>query len=144
MSEIGVFLTVDSKAVYYWADRGLMLYIQSQDMPDTKPSGGMIELSRIYVASVSGVKEVVEKVVSIYNDDEHGIPRVGSIYRELETYNDDEIEDHLITEPNTTEVESTNLIDFLDLINMEGLGTIGSNEYYTEFQKIDTVDNSAE
>jgi len=124
-----VFYATENLLVIHNSISNFLIFIKNSKEPDVIPKTGLLELSNIYGEKL--LREDVLDKLSDYIKLGKYPKKLGVICRELDTYNDDEIENHLILE-----VENDDLIETLDGINEEGFYTIGSYNYNTEFNKL--------
>ena len=136
-----VYLAKEDNLVIYNPTTEYLLFIKNSEEPDKLPSQGLLELSQIYgkkVAPDAAFGEFLGNYTGL--DGATRFQLIGRICRELDTYDADEIENHLIVLVDENEAEE--IVETLDVLNEYGFHTIGSYSYNTEFNRITYTENT--
>lgn len=139
-----VYLAKEDNLVVYNPTTEYLLYIRNAEEPDKLPTTGLLELCQVYGKKVGPDSAFDQFLVNYIRKDEDrsvgGFPLLGRICRDLDTYDLDEIENHLIILGDESQAEE--LVESLDLMNEEGFHTLGPYTYNTEFNRIVFQENS--
>ena len=138
-----VYLAKEDHLVIYNPGTEYLLFIKNSSEPDKLPTEGLLELSQIYGKKITAdhaFDYFVHNYTGRVDDDTTRLDLLGRICRELDTYDKDEVENHLIVlvegKHSTNENESEQFVETLDMINEEGFYSVGSYSYNTEFNRI--------
>ena len=124
-----IYYAAENQLVVHCNSTGYLLFIKNSKEPDVMPKSGLLELSTIYGEKLD--RNLVMDKLADYIKLDRNPAKLGSICLELDTYNDDEEEKHLILDG-----EDEELVETIDAINEYGFFTIGSLTFHTEFNKL--------
>jgi hypothetical protein len=127
---MSIYYATDSEAIYYIKDTGYLIHIINSDEPEIYPKSGILEISKMYGVKIDDDQPPILQV-ALYLQKLVAWPLIATNYRELDTVNDDQIENHLIVLDNNEDIVKT-----LDIINEDSLNNIGNYTYYSEFHKL--------
>lgn len=127
---MSVYYATDTEAIYHVKDTGYLIHIVNSDEPEIYPKSGILEISKIYGVKIDDDQPPILQV-ALYLQKLVSWPIIATNYRELDTVNDDQIENHLIIMN-----EDEDIVKTLDQINDDGLNNIGNYTYQSEFHKL--------
>ena len=127
---MSIYYATDSEAIYYIKDTGYLIHIVNSDEPEIYPKSGILEISKMYGVKIDDDQPPILQV-ALYLQKLVAWPMLSTNYRELDTVNDEQIENHLIVLDNNEDIVKT-----LDIINEDSLNNIGNYTYQSEFHKL--------
>jgi hypothetical protein len=127
---MSIYYATDSEAIYYIKDTGYLIHIVNSDEPEIYPKSGILEISKMYGVKIDDDQPPILQV-ALYLQKLVAWPMLATNYRELDTVNDEQIENHLIVLDNNEDIVKT-----LDIINEDSLNNIGNYTYQSEFHKL--------
>ena len=127
---MSVYYATDTEAIYHIKDTNYIIHLVNSDEPEIYPKSGILEISKIYGIKLDEDQPAILQV-ALYLQKLVSWPLIATNYRELDTVNDDQIENHLIIMN-----EDEDIVKTLDYINEEGLNNIGNYTYHSEFHKL--------
>ncbi len=125
-----VYYATDNNAIYYVDDTKYIIHIVNSDEPEIYPKSGILEISKIFGVKLDDDQPPILQV-ALYLQKLVSWPLIATNYRELDTVNDDQIENHLIVISDDEDIVKT-----LDILNEDGLNNIGNYTYHSEFHKL--------
>lgn len=127
---MSVYYATDTEAIYHIKDTNYIIHLVNSDEPEIYPKSGILEISKIFGVKVDDDQPAILQV-ALYLQKLVSWPLIATNYRELDTVNDDQIENHLIIMN-----EDEDIVKTLDYINEEGLNNIGNYTYHSDFHKL--------